>query len=837
MNHLTHKNQVEILAPGGSEEGVYAALNCGADAVYIGGQMFGARAYADNPDAGRLTELIKEVHLRGKKLYLTVNTLLKDKELNHQLVPYLTPFYENGLDAVIVQDFGVWQTVRKYFPDLALHASTQMTVVSPEFTRFLKENGASRIVPARELSLDEIRKIKSSCDIEVETFVHGALCYCYSGQCLMSSVIGGRSGNRGRCAQPCRLPYQFEASGKKVNKADQSYMLSPKDICTLNIIPDLMDAGIDSFKIEGRMKKPEYAALVAMLYRKYADMYLEQGRRGFKVDAQDVMHLMDLYNRGGFTEGYYGQHNGKNMISLEKPNHFGTVAARIKKVTSDQIVLEALNTLEGQDILELSDGRADTKPYQWTLKDRILKNQQFKIKNIRSLKLQSGMLCYRTRNTKLIENVKKMAASAQNKEKIYGHLKLFKDLPVTINVTYKDMMVEVCGPVVQPAVSRAMTEADIRKQICKTGSTPYVFDSLDIEMDSDIFIPVTALNQLRREALDALQTSILKKHQRRMIGSDFDVCEDEMLYKKDEMSGIKDAAPYKKDEILDTKDTISYKKDAMPQINVLTDRMDATVQIIQKDYVSVIYLEYQTACNAGRSKVLALADAAHHNHQKLYLALPHLIRDDGYFEKDRLCGMADLMDGALVRSMEGLLLLKSVGYDKDIIADARVYAWNQPARSFLHAQGISRLTMPEELNYKEMQAIDCRDLEMIVYGYRPLMISAQCLLKTSNACKKDSGHKLQAPYALQDRTGRKMRVVPHCEGCYNLIYNSQMLDLSGEMKSIRQLGLQSIRIELPLMQENPADILDRIYDSLNGGSINTVAVSDFTKGHFKRGVE
>ena len=822
MSFIETSKKVEILAPGGSIDSIYAAINCGADAVYVGGQMFGARAYADNPDSGQLTELIKEVHLRGKRMYLTVNTLLKEHELDKQLVPYLEPFYENGLDAVIVQDFGVWQTIRNYFPDLPLHASTQMTVVSPEFAGFLKENGASRIVPARELSLKEIKKIKSRYDIEIETFVHGALCYCYSGQCLMSSVIGGRSGNRGRCAQPCRLPYQFESDGKIINTNKNEYLLSPKDICTLKLIPDLIDAGIDSFKIEGRMKKPEYAALVSMLYRKYADMYLEKGRQGYKVDEKDLMHLMDMYNRGGFTEGYYNQHNGSYMISMEKPNHFGTKAAKISKISGDQIVLEAVNDLEGQDILELNDGRTGAKPYQWTLKDKVCKGQQFKIKNIKTLKLQPGMMCYRTRNTALVESIRKISAQPENKEKIYGYLKVYKDCPVKITVVYKDVAVETEGPVVSKAQNRALNKIDIIKQISKTGNTPYVFENIEIEMDSDAFLPLTALNQLRRDALEALADGITEKYRRQQTNTFSasqlaDAATEVSAYTQ---TGVKHPSGLRE----------------LPQINVLIDDFQIMDTVLEKPYIHTVYVEYLSVLNTDMFKVTTYIEKAHNANKSVFLALPHMLRDNQMFDREHIADAAEMMDGALVRNIEGLVLLKHSGYKGKITADASVHAWNTCAVDFLKAQGIDTLTMSEELNYKEMQSLKNDDFEMIVFGYRPLMISAQCLLKTTGGCLRNGKRKYKEPYEVKDRTGRKMRVIPNCSGCYNLIYNSQILDLSAEMDKIVNLGLHSVRVELTMIKKDADRILDHVYTSLSG-HCKALNMADFTKGHFKRGVE
>ena len=324
-------------------ESIRAAVHAGADAVYAGGRLFGARAYADNPEKDALLEVIDYCHLYGVKLYLTVNTLLKEYELTQMLPEYLAPIYEHGVDAVLVQDFGVFHFLKHAFPDLPLHASTQMTVTGPDGVRLLKEMGAERVVLSRELSLAEIQAIRKKCDVELETFVHGALCYCYSGKCLMSSMIGGRSGNRGRCAQPCRLPWDLYESQDSVrgrrslNDPSQQYLLSPKDICTLRLLPELIDAGISSLKIEGRMKSPEYTAGVTAMYRKYIDLYLEKGRKGYHVDAADEKLLAQLFSRGAFSEGYYQERNGRDMMTLEQKNAPAGQALRQAQETVQQI--------------------------------------------------------------------------------------------------------------------------------------------------------------------------------------------------------------------------------------------------------------------------------------------------------------------------------------------------------------------------------------------------------------------------------------------------------------------------------------------------------------------
>ena len=293
---------VELLAPAGSFECMKAAVRAGADAVYMGGQFFSARAYAENPDNQGLIDALDYCHFHGKKLYLTVNTLFKDDELENQLYDFIAPLYQEGLDACIVQDYGVIRFLREHFPELPIHASTQMAVAGFYGTELLREMGVSRLILPRELSLSEIKRVTERGHIETECFVHGALCYCYSGMCLMSSLIGGRSGNRGRCAQVCRMGYP------------QEHLMNLKDLCTLNILPDIIDTGVCSLKIEGRMKSPRYTAGVTSIYRKYIDLYKNAGREGYKVAASDIHLLRELFDRGGTSTGFFETHNGKTMI-------------------------------------------------------------------------------------------------------------------------------------------------------------------------------------------------------------------------------------------------------------------------------------------------------------------------------------------------------------------------------------------------------------------------------------------------------------------------------------------------------------------------------------------
>ena len=491
---------IEILAPAGSYESLEAAVKAGADAVYIGGTRFGARAFADNLQEDMLLRAIDFAHLHGCKIYLTVNTLLKERELE-ELYSYLLPYYCHGLDAVIVQDIGVLTFIREQFPDLPIHASTQMTITNALGAKFLEELGVERVVTARELQLSEIREIANQTSMEIESFVHGALCYCYSGQCLYSSMIGGRSGNRGQCAQPCRLPYRVG------NKANQ-YLLSLKDICTLEYIPELVEAGITSFKIEGRMKKPEYVALVTAMYRKYVDLYLEKGKRGFFVDPKDREKLMDLYNRGGSHGGYYFTKNGRDMLSLTRPNHAGVPVLKVVEFRGKNITAKALTTLHKGDVIELPGEE------NYTIASDASCGQTVQLSTFKNQKIEKGQILNRTRNEALISEIKDTILSRKPQETIEGELSLALHEPMKLKLQCGDISVTVTGDEPQEALNQPMDEERIRKQMCKTGNTPFVFRSLSIQMEGSLFVPMQALNELRRQALEQLETEILSVYRR-----------------------------------------------------------------------------------------------------------------------------------------------------------------------------------------------------------------------------------------------------------------------------------------------------------------------------------
>lgn len=818
------ERRIELLAPAGSYEGFEAALSAGADAVYVGGAAFGARAYAKNFQEEELLRAIDVAHIHGRKLYLTVNTLLKNRELKEQLYDYLAPYYEAGLDAVIVQDMGVFRFIKQNFPGLHLHASTQMTVTGPQGMRFLEEQGASRVVAARELSLEELTAMRRESAIEIEAFVHGALCYSFSGQCLMSSLFGGRSGNRGRCAQPCRLPYQvgFEnrnraeesktdkskaekskagRSKEDRSKADKSKAdkhsrsneipsidakhelcpLSLKDICTIDILPEILEAGVTSLKIEGRMKQPGYTAGVTGMYRKYLDLLFENGAERYRVDEADRRYLLELFNRGGSCTGYYQMQNGPSMMAFTNEKKTAGVSSEITK----------------------------------------------------------------------------------RKEKIYGNLILFPGSPVILEVTYQGCSVTASGGEVQFAKNQPMEEARIRQQMEKLGGTLYEWERLDIEMDDHIFVPVKVLNEVRREALALLEEEILRPTRRELkrnegrvqAGADasgLETIRDERTMQLDadtsaaeQERSIRVAGQERNLRVMQQEsrrprisgtieDCGMGKK--TPPLYVSCEKKETAAVLCKAGGIQGMYLPYNAMEQCLEDGLI--------NGLEMYLMLPHIMRGDapqGFLTQAEKW-MDRGMSGFLVRNLESYALLRRKGWADKCVLDHSLYTWNGEAAAFFHETGCLRNTVPLELNQGELRHRDNRGSELVIYGYLPLMISAQCVRKNLSGCTR-----AEDTVILRDRYDKTFPAVCCCnpwkmettkdEGpCYNIIYNSIPYGMLKEKEQVQALGMSAMRLSFTM--EGPKEALGVLKDFqdvyLRGME---PPKREFTKGHFKRGAE
>ena len=706
-------NQYEILAPAGSYETFKAVINAGADAVYLAGNMFGARAYAANLTEEELLLAIDYAHLHKRKIYLTVNTLVKNNELKYDLYNYIKPLYEAGLDAVIVQDYGVMKYIHESFQDMEIHASTQMTITDPEYVKLIKDYGVTRVVPARELSLEEIRRLHEESECEIECFVHGALCYCYSGQCLMSSFIGGRSGNRGRCAQPCRLMYEKDGAQKAV--------LSLKDLCTLDILPDILEAGVFSLKIEGRMKSPEYAAGVTSIYRKYVDMYLSSGREGYRVFEKDRESLLMLFDRGGLTDGYYKRHNGKEMIAED--------------TKSDK-------------------SQHAKKEFEEYISERYVNNDI--------------------------------------KYNINGIITLVKDSPAILSFTDdNDNYITVSGDIVQKAVKNPMTKDDVTKQIAKLGGTAFKLKNLDVIMEEDIFISNKSLNELRRQAVSEFMQAIVIKHRRIAMPE----CAMEYTTRNEYIG-----------------------------ISVHVMNLSQAVTVMEYNPARII-VDTEMISNED---IIRIIEMAHDRKVKCYIGLPRIANKFKTFINNNINNWIERgVHGFLIRSISWITYLKDMGYTGEIISDYSCYAYNNMAASFIEQSGVTSMIVPVELNEKEIKKLKLRDSELIVYGKIPLMITANCIDKSTKGCHSPNS----AFTTLKDRKNARLPVLTCCRYCYNLIYNSVPIYLAD--KNIIPDNYNISFIGIVFSDENRNDVRNIMDNVIHGRQ----ADFEFTRGHFTRGVE
>lgn len=699
----------ELLAPAGSLEILKGVIESGADAVYVGGSMFGARAYANNFTEEELLEAIDFAHLRGVKVYLTVNTLIKNSEFS-KLYDYLLPYYKRGLDAVIVQDIGVVKAIHEYFPSMEIHTSTQMTVTGADGVRFLSQFGVTRVVMAREVSLAEMKRIHEETGMELEAFVHGALCYSYSGQCLFSSILGGRSGNRGRCAQPCRLPYTVE--GKK-----DEYILSLKDMCGIKALDKLHDAGVYSLKIEGRMKQLEYACGVVKYYRSYIDSMKP-------VSDADYERIKALGNRCGFTDRYYFDHNGSDMVTYVKPNFVSNAA----EPSPEKRKL----SIEGE--LVLRDGEPG------------------------SLTVKRG------------------------------------------DVTYKASIEPVSAALKAPLDKKAAID-----RINKTGDTDFEFSHIKAQIGENIFVPNGALNKLRRDAISGLCDKLLKKYYR----DDARYADISSMCELPEHVVKSDAAH---DEAINDYTTICS---CMTRAQLDT--------LIGYDCFDVFYLDFdmydrKTLIQQFADDVKSLTK----RNKKVYLMLPTIFRADSsdYFvsiakELDKVC-----FEGFVVKNYEELYLTENLFTGKKIILDHNMYTFNDVSKSAFFEHGVSGDTVPLELNSREIMHRNNTGSQMIVYGYYPLMTTANCVHKNTKGCDKK-----QKLIYLKDRYNKSFAVCNNCKECYNTIYNSLPTMLTKNIGKLKEAGIRSFRYSFTI--ENPKQIKAVMDDK----------VAEYTNGHYKRGVE
>ncbi len=788
--------QVELLAPAGNYETMLGAFNAGADAVYLGGQGFGARAFADNFTNEEVIDAIRYAHLHGKKIYLTVNTLLKEKEIP-AFKEFFAPFAYAGLDAAIIQDLGIFKIIKENFPWVELHVSTQMTITGPYGAAMLKKLGASRVVPARELTLDEIKGIHDYCrtiddkGIELETFIHGAMCYCYSGACLFSSMIGERSGNRGRCAQPCRLPYKLNGHGK------ECYPLSLKDMCLVDNIPKLIDAGIDSFKIEGRMKKAEYAAGVSSVYRKYIDKYYEQRAKGvtgeIKLTSTDAEKkiLSGLYLRSQIGEGYYFKHNGSDMVTLENPSYNG----------SDENVINDIHS-------------------------------------------------------KYIENKLRIPVSMECALKIGEPARI----GIFTEINGEKISAEVTGDAVQKAANRPMLFDDCKKQLTKLGNSEFELKDFSLDIDEEgVFIPVKALNGLRRLACEALEKEISKFYGYKSFDEELNEYNSQNV-SSSEAKKVKYDPSKLKSQLQKPKLCVSVMTKA--QLDAVLEENNKRSGIDRILIDSRIVLNEDELPQSKRAEII--------------VALPYVTRAEknipDRYDLKRIFDIIDQngYDGILVRNLEELSFAIGQGFSGKIIPDYGLYLWNEEAYGMygeiLKSQGFNEFNLPLELTGREMEdtldgiyssilsdekreKLELPVAGMMLYGRVPMMHSANCIRNTFKSCTGNRGKDCDYDTIFMgDRTGRTIPVTYDCRYCANIIWNSVPVSLFKKYNKISVMADRynlAYRLDFTLEKKDQVVDVLRAYEEIIGGNgkgnesgfVSKLSAMEYTTGHFERSAD
>lgn len=848
----------ELLIPVGGMEQLYAAVASGADAVYMGGENFNARMNAENFGKNHIREAIRTAHENGVKVHITQNTLLRDDEMD-VAVRQAYELYETGIDALIVQDRGFAYIMKSLIPELPLHLSTQGSVSDINGVLEAEKSGFSRVILARELSLEEIRKIKQSCSVEIEVFVHGAICICYSGQCHMSSFIGGRSGNRGQCAQPCRLPYLLYADGmrEKSDKSAGSYLLSPSDMYLLEHLEDLADVGVDSIKIEGRMRSPEYVASVTSAYRKALDDINSGVVRSLKDAERDRQVLASIYNRGDFTDAYLRGDSGMSLMSTEIPKHKGieigkVLSVDVKRGHAEVVLTDDLNIGDGVELRSDSDSRGNIITYiksasknknkEYDKESKLIKEARSGQRviigdlDLKSAKLGAGSKLYRTRDSRLMKEIK--AAYSKPIQRIAVDMKFeaavgnYASLTVTAKGKDSDISLTVKSEqLMELAVKKASEEEDIRKQLAKTGGTAYRMSDCSVNLYGNVIVPAAVINGMRRAALEQL-TALRLDSWKNVLAS---VSMEE---------GIADAAC----DAAEVQEAASKERASAELCRAASDG---------KAVVNLVFnrtgRETETA-EALLQRLLAQPQQDRDS-KKAFYRLEELIIEfsfpyekafeickliEQFSEYERTSGVPELRAVAYLPAVirqgvpentieelislcrNGSLSAISLGHPSQmelftdiegisLRLDESANLYNSYSFRYWRKRGIERATLSYELNVSEIANMK-RDLgtchvcdmrEVAVYGRIPLMITAHCPV----ACGK-KGRCMNESFELEDRKGVRYPLIPDMSDCSCAILSYKPLDIIKEIPELSVSGVRAFRVNVS--DESTENIYNKI---------------------------
>ncbi len=836
--------KVELLAPAGSYEAFLAAVENGCDAVYLGGKLLNARQFAGNFDDEELQRAVDYAHTRGVKVYLTLNTLVLDDEMQ-EAIEYAAKAYEMGIDAFIIQDIGLASSLKKAIPELTIHASTQMTAYNSEGVAELEKMGFSRVVLARELTLSEIKEICLTTPTEIEVFVHGALCISYSGQCLMSSIIGGRSGNRGTCAQPCRLPYSIQ---KDNNNIKSGYLLSSKDICFIENLSDLIDAGVSSIKIEGRMKSPEYVASVVKIYRKYLDeieqQNLKKEKNKYSVSKEDMHKLMQSFNRGGFSKGYLQGKTGPYMMAYEKPKNWGTYLGNVLEQdrSTNSVKIRLDNSLGNGDGIEIwsnklfedSPGGIITKIVKdGTLVKRAYSGDVVWASVIKG-KVEKGSRVYKTSDKELLEQAALSYAKGNRKADITAEFTLkIGQLPILCLKDDSGNSVSVTGDLFpEEAVNKPLTRERISEQLGKMGSTPFNIVDLTLDIDNNVVIPISELNNIRRKASELLENKrILSGRRKIKTGNDELISSIEYFPGNIPISLEKNRDTNEKAKI----SVMLYSEfDNLDFNKIKADRLYLPFDSFLKGTVKELVREYR---EEGK---------------EVFAYIPAIIKGN-YSEiiNKNLQDISQEVDGFLVGNMGTAKIIRDkLGEGVKLIGDYSFNILNGWSMHFLRETGYFGAMLSYELNLSQLNSINFPpqfEAELGVYGKIPVMTSEYCPVggsagnkepqKCNRVCKN-------GVYQLKDRKGASFLVKCDCVDCRSTIFNSNVIFVPELIGQVGKTGVNYMR--LSFVDESVQEIYDIInlhrslIDNCNYSEkdkvVEKIKAKGYTKGHLQRGV-
>lgn len=814
---------IDLLSPVGDFDCLKAAVQNGANSVYFGANLFSARAFASNFDLDELKNAIQYARIRGVKTNLTLNTLIKNDEFEDAF-NLAKKAYEFGIDAIIVQDLGLAKMLIKSFPDLAIHASTQMSVHNLQGVLELQELGFKRVVLSRELSIGEIEYICRNSNVEIECFIHGALCISYSGQCLFSSMIGGRSGNRGKCAQPCRLPYKLLENNSVI---DSGYLLSTRDICGLDFIPDMINAGVTCLKIEGRMKKPEYVATVTRIYRKYID--LAESSEPYIVDDADRKILMQAFNRGSFSCGHLSNEPNKKLVFKDKSDNMGLFLGKVEKYNSNKGYI----TVKLNEPIEVGDTVAlERESGTYNVSEVMVSN-----KNIKGTKIGQTVTIGRMKgNIKLGDKIFKMSSKSQNsiandslrfenrKVALNCEVTVKENQPLEINITsandldiYKNLNITSTLDVLPvEAKNRPISKDDIIAQINKTNSTPFSFANIKVNLDDNLFLPkVSSLNELRRTALENVENFAISNIQRISDGINYNACnENSKNANNSNNNGNK----------------ISVL------LNILNDKYDYS----SLEGIDIVYIPLKYFVNKKYSNILETLSQKF----ELYIYLPTIIKAN--YRNLLSLNIENAIKtyhvkGFVLSNISNLLLLNNVlencslnKNDFNFIANYTFNIFNNHSVKELKELGFNRFTISPELNKETILDLTSSNTEvlaseLIVYGKTPLMNMNYCLLGKANKCYPNCDAKCNScnKYYLKDRLGLNFEIIPDNIQTVTTIYNSKTTSI----ESTDFVSTNVFRI----------DVIDESIDDINNivsivKSGNRFEGKEFTNGNLNREV-